>query len=157
MTLFSRSIRRAESRKNRRGFTLIEILVVIVIIAILAGTIGPAILGRVGEARTSTAKDQIASLSTALSSYMLDNGRYPTTQQGLLALVELPTIDPPANWHGPYLGKPIVPLDPWGRAYIYTSPGEFNPTGFDLYTYGKDGQPGGEETDPDNLDITSWN
>jgi len=136
-----------------QGFTLIEILVVITVIGLLAALVGPRILGRVSEAKTATAKAQVELLSTALDNYRLDNGGYPSTEQGLVALQEKPTREPiPANWRGPYL-KRNIPLDPWGRPYIYRSPGEHDPNGNDLSTLGKDGQPGGEG---DDADVTSW-
>ena len=119
--------RRGLSKPRRSGFTLIEILVVIVVIAILATLVAPNIFQHVGAAKDATAKRQIEMLGAALDAYRLDNGRYPTTQQGLDALWEKPTIDPPANWRAPYLRKP-VPLDPWGRAYVYVFPGQENPT-----------------------------
>jgi general secretion pathway protein G len=140
------------SRRRRSGFTLIEILVVIVVIAILATLVAPNVFQHVGAAKDATARSQIEMLSAALDAYRLDNGRYPTTQQGLNALWEMPQVDPPANWRSPYLRKP-VPNDPWGRPYVYLSPGEANPTGFDLLSYGGDGQPGGEG---ENADVTSW-
>ncbi len=136
----------------RKGFTLIEILVVIVVIAILATLVAPNVFQHVGSARDATAKSQIEMLGAALDAYRLDNGSYPTTQQGLEALTVLPSIDTPANWRGPYLRK-AVPADPWGRAYLYRYPGEVNLNGYDLLSYGADGQPGGEG---DNADITSW-
>jgi general secretion pathway protein G len=139
--------------RGRLGFTLIEILVVIIVIGLLAGLVGPRILGRVSEARTATARTQIELLGLGLDNYRLDNGSYPTTEQGLAALQEKPVRDPvPASWRGPYLKKGI-PSDPWGRPYGYTSPGEHNPAGYDLWTYGRDGAPGGEE---DAADVTSW-
>lgn len=138
---------------NRRGLTLIEIMVVIIVLGLLAGLVGPRILGRVSEAKSQTARTQLELLGVALDNYRLDNGRYPTTEQGLQALRERPTADPaPTNWRGPYLRRP-VPLDPWDRAYGYRSPGEHDPTGFDLWTYGADGTPGGEDED---ADVTSW-
>ncbi len=142
----------AARRPIRSGFTLIEIMVVIVVIAILATLVAPNIFQHVGAAKSATAKSQIEMLGTALDAYRLDNGHYPTTQQGLDALWTMPTVDPPTNWRGPYLRKP-VPLDPWGAAYIYLSPGQVNPTGYDLLTYGADGKPGGTGED---ADITSW-
>src|SRR2546422_2491583 len=118
------------SREGARGFTLIEILVVIIVLGLLAALVGPRILGRVSEAKSATARTQIALLGVALDNYRLDNGTYPTTEQGLDALQEKPTREPvPLNWRGPYLKK-AVPLDPWGRPYIYKSPGEHNPTGY---------------------------
>ncbi|HEY4321308.1 MAG TPA: type II secretion system major pseudopilin GspG [Gemmatimonadales bacterium] len=135
-----------------RGFTLIEILVVIVVIAILATLVAPNIFQHVGAAKSATAKSQVEMLGTALDAYRLDNGHYPTTQQGLNALWAMPTVDAPANWHGPYLRKP-VPNDPWNVPYSFTSPGQVNPNGYDLLTYGADGKPGGTGED---ADITSW-
>jgi general secretion pathway protein G len=138
---------------SRRGFTLIEILVVITVIGLLAALVGPRILGRVSEAKSATGKAQLEMLSVALDNYRLDNGSYPTTEQGLAALQEKPTRDPaPLNWRGPYL-KRNIPADPWGRPYVYRSPGEHDPGGNDLSSLGKDGQPGGEGED---ADITSW-
>jgi len=138
---------------SERGLTLIEILVVIIVLGLLAGLVGPQIVSRVSEAKSSTAETQIELLSVGLDNYRLDNGRYPTTEQGLQALREKPTRDPvPQNWRGPYLRKE-VPLDPWGEPYIYVSPGEVNPNSYDLLTLGRDGQPGGEGED---ADIKSW-
>jgi general secretion pathway protein G len=140
-------------RTPPRGFTLIEILVVIIVLGLLAALVGPRILGRVSEAKSATARTQIELLGVALDNYRLDNGSYPTTEQGLAALQEVPTREPiPLNWRGPYLKK-AVPLDPWGRPYIYKSPGEHTPSAYDLATLGRDGQPGGEDED---ADITSW-
>lgn len=141
------------SGSGRLGFTLIDILVVITVIGLLAALVGPRILGRVSEAKSATAKAQLELLSVALDNYRLDNGSYPTTEQGLAALQEKPTRDPaPLNWRGPYL-KRTIPADPWGRPYIYRSPGEHDPGGNDLSSLGKDGRPGGEGED---ADITSW-
>jgi general secretion pathway protein G len=136
----------------RRAFTLIEVLVVIVVIAVLATFVAPSLFRNVNDARVATAKAQIESFGTALDSYRLDNGRYPTTAQGLLALWQKPVVDPPSGWTEPYLRKP-VPDDPWGRPYRYVAPGTVNPGSYDLLTYGADGQPGG---DGENADITSW-
>lgn len=140
------------ARVRRRGFTLIEILVVIVVIAILAALVAPNVFQHVGAAKSATAKSQMEMISTTLDAYRLDNGGYPSTEQGLNALWELPSIQPPANWRGPYLRK-AVPLDPWGNPYIYKFPGESNPNGFDLISLGADGQPGGEG---ENADLLSW-
>jgi general secretion pathway protein G len=142
--------RRSASRRS--GFTLIEILVVIVVIAILATLVAPNIFQHVGAAKSATAKSQVEMLGAALDAYRLDNGTYPSTQQGLNALWEKPTIDPPANWRAPYLRK-AVPLDPWGRPYDYQFPGQQNLQGYDLISYGADGKPGGEGED---ADIASW-
>ena len=135
-----------------RGFTLIEILVVIVVIAILATLVAPNVFQHVSTAKSSTAKSQIEMISTALDAYRLDNGQYPTTQQGLDALINKPTIDTPATWRGPYLRKE-VPLDPWSEPYVYFAPGEVNTAGFDLLSYGADKKPGGEG---ENTDILGW-
>jgi len=136
------------------GFTLIELLVTIAIIATLAAIVAPALFGNVGEARRNSARSQVQILSLALDAYRLDNDAFPTTDQGLEALRTMPVSGaPPANWKGPYL-RQLVPMDPWGRPYVYTAPGVANPNSYDLYTLGKDGKPGGEGED---ADITSWN
>jgi general secretion pathway protein G len=143
------------SRKtNRRGFTLIELLVTIAIIATLAAIIAPALFGNIGDARQKSARSQIQILALALDAYRVDNDAYPLTEQGLEALRTMPLGGTPVpNWRGPYL-RQIVPLDPWGKAYVYIVPGVANPNGYDLYTLGKDGQVGGTG---ENADITSWN
>jgi general secretion pathway protein G len=141
------------ARGARSGFTLLELLVVIAIIATLAAIVAPAVFRNVGDAKASAAKSQIEIFTMALNSYRLDNDSYPTTDQGLEALRTLPTTgEAPRNWKGPYLSR-IVPLDPWGRPYLYVAPGRENPTSFDLYTLGRDGKPGGESED---ADVTSW-
>lgn len=145
-------MRRSLRSAGRSGFTLIEIMVVIAVIAILATLVAPNIFQHVSSAKSATAQAQIEMLGTALDAYRLDNGHYPTTEQGLAALWQIPTVDPPTNWRGPYTRKPI-PLDPWGAAYIYLCPGQVNPNGYDLLTYGADGKPGGTGED---ADITSW-
>jgi general secretion pathway protein G len=138
---------------NNRGFTLIELMVVIVILGILAGLIVPKIMGRPEEAKQLKAKMQIESLETALKLYKLDNGTYPTTEQGLQALVETPqsgTI--PTKWRkGGYLEKGKLPKDPWGNEFVYLCPGIHGE--YDIISYGGDGVPGGEEKD---LDINNW-
>ena len=138
---------------NQRGFTLIELMVVIVILGILAGLIIPRIMGRPEEARRMKAKVQIESIETALKLYKLDNGSYPTTEQGLQALVEAPTVGQlPKAWReGGYLEKGKVPKDPWDNEFIYLSPGVNSD--FDLISYGADGEPGGEDI---NKDINNW-
>jgi general secretion pathway protein G len=147
------SFRHERSRK-RAGFTLIELLVTIAIIATLAAIVAPSLFGNIGEARRNTARSQIQILALALDAYRLDNDGFPTTEQGLEALRAVPIAgEPPANWKGPYL-RQVVPLDPWGHAYVFVSPGVANPNGYDLYTLGKDGRPGG---DGEDADITSWN
>lgn len=138
---------------DQRGLTLIEILVVIVILGAMASLVGPAVFGHVGTAKSTTARSQIELLGAALDAYRLDTGMYPTTEQGLSALREEP-LQPPLvrGWRGPYLRRE-VPLDPWGRPYVYRSPGTENAIGFDLASYGLDGEPGG---DGENADLTSW-
>lgn len=138
--------------RRRPGFTLIEILVVIVVIAILATLVAPNVFQHVGAAKSATAKSQIEMLTTTLDAYRLSTGSYPSSEQGLQALFERPSIDPPASWNGPYLRK-AVPLDPWNNAYVYVYPGQQNPNGFDLYSLGADGLPGGEG---ENADVVSW-
>ena len=136
-------------RSTRHGFTLIELLVVIVVITVLAGLVGPMVFRNVGDAKVTAAKAQLELLGLALDQYRLDNDYYPSTAQGLEALRSLPPGEPAArNWRGPYLKKP-VPLDPWGRPYLYKNPSENNPNGYDLLTYGRDGRPGGEGEDGD--------
>jgi general secretion pathway protein G len=139
--------------RGQKGFTLIELMVVIVILGILAGLIVPRIMGRPDEAKQLKAKIQIESIETALKLYRLDNDGYPTTEQGLQALVEPPEIEPiPRNWReGGYLEKGRVPSDPWGNAFVYLSPGLNDE--YDLLSYGADGVEGGEGK---NQDIRSW-
>lgn len=141
------------SRRADRGFTLLELLVVLAVIATLAGVVAPAMLRNVGDARIQAARSQIEIFALALDAYRLDNDAYPTTDQGLAALRTLPTASPlPTNWRGPYLRR-TVPLDPWSRPYVYLSPGVANSSSYDLYTLGKDGRAGGEG---DDADLTSW-
>jgi general secretion pathway protein G len=145
--------RLASRRRNRGGFTLIEILVVIAVLAVLAALVAPNVFRHVGTAKDAAARSQMEMLGAALDAYRLDNGRYPATAQGLDALWEEPTAEPrPNNWRGPYLRK-APPLDPWGNPYLYVSPGEFNPRGYDLLSLGADGAFGGEG---DDADILSW-
>lgn len=136
-----------------RGFTLIEIMVVITILGILAALIVPRVVGRTDDARIGAAKQDIASIMQALKLYRLDNGRYPTTEQGLRALIERPGTEPqPANWkQGGYLERSSVPKDPWGKEYQYLSPGLRSE--IDVFSFGRDGQSGGEGVD---ADIGSW-
>ena len=132
-------------RSNPRpGFTLIELVVVIIVLGLLAALVAPQIFGRVSEAKDGAAKTQMALIATALDNYRLDNGSYPTT---LSALRSKPDGVLP-NWRGPYLRKE-VPADPWGRPYEYRSPGVRNPSGFDLSSLGKDGKVGGTGEDSD--------
>lgn len=131
----------------RRAFTLVEILVVVVVIAILASLVAPNVFQHVGTARETTAKSQIEMLGAALDAYRLHTGRYPTTEEGLTSLWTKPATAP-ATWRGPYLRK-SVPRDPWGNAYEYASPGEENREGYDLRSLGRDGRRGGEGEDAD--------
>jgi general secretion pathway protein G len=138
---------------NRRGFSFLELMVVIVILGILAMYIAPKLMGRTDDARIKMARVQIEGLGTALKLYKLDNGVYPTTEQGLQALVEQPQSgDVPKNWRkGGYLEKGKVPKDPWGNEYIYLAPGVHDD--YDISCYGADGVPGGEDA---NKDVNSW-
>lgn len=131
-----------------RGFTLLELLVVMVIIGLLAGYVGPKFFGQIGKSEVKAAKAQIDALQKSLDQYRLDVGRYPSTEQGLAVLVTKPADEP--KWAGPYLSK-AVPKDPWGNDYQYRSPGEHGE--YDLLSFGKDGRPGGEGED---ADLTSW-
>ena len=140
-------------KKDSRGFTLIEIMVVIIILGILAVYIGPKIMGRPGEAKQVKARVDISALETALKLYKLDNGKYPTTEQGQQALVVKPeTGNVPTKWkEGGYLDKRKVPKDPWKNDFLYLSPGVH--ADFDIISYGADGVPGGEGEDQD---VNSW-
>ncbi len=137
-----------QKANNMRGFTLLELLVVMVIIGLLAAYVGPKYFSQVGKSEIKMAQAQIDALEKALHQYRLDVGSYPATELGLAALVNRPSNEP--RWHGPYLSK-TPPADPWGRAYVYKYPGERSE--FDLLSYGKDGQPGG---DGEAADITNW-
>jgi general secretion pathway protein G len=140
------------ARSRQRGFTLIEIMVVVIIIGLLAAVVVPQFLGRVDDARISKAKQDVQAIETALTMYKLDNFRYPTTEQGLKALVEKPGDDTVRNWRaGGYLKR--VNKDPWGTDYQYVNPGTHGGE-FDLYSMGADLQPGGEDG---NADIGNWN
>lgn len=131
-----------------RGFTLLELLVVMVIIGLLAGYVGPKFFGQIGKSEVKAARAQIDGLQKALDQYRLDVGRYPSTEQGLAVLNTRPADEP--KWAGPYLAK-AVPKDPWGNDYQYRSPGEHGE--YDLLSLGKDGRLGGEGED---ADLTSW-
>ena len=132
------------------GFTLIEIMVVVVIIGLLAAAIVPQIMGRLGQAEVTRARQDIRGIETALNVFRLDNYRYPTTDEGLQALVTNPGEAAAPNWHrGGYLKS--IPMDPWRRPYIYLNPGQHGE--FDIYTLGADGQDGGEDN---NADIGNW-
>ena len=135
-------------RPRHAGFTLLELLVVMVIIGLLAGYVGPRMFAQIGKSETKVAKAQIDALQKALDQYRLDVGHYPTTDQGLAALTARPPEE--VKWLGPYLAK-SVPRDPWSRAYLYRSPGEHGEV--DMSSYGKDSRPGGEG---DDQDVTNW-
>ncbi|MCD5390666.1 type II secretion system major pseudopilin GspG [candidate division NPL-UPA2 bacterium] len=138
--------------QREAGFTLIELMVVIIILGVLATIVVPRFLGREEEARRTAAVVQISNFKGALSMFKLDNGFFPTTEQGLEALVEMPTIEPiPKRWpEGGYLER--IPLDPWGNPYIYISPG-IHSAEYDIISFGRDGKEGGEGQ---NADIRSW-
>ena len=139
--------------RDNRGFTLIEIMVVIVILALLAALVAPKLIGRSDDAKIADAKVQIRNIETGLKLYKMDSGIYPTTEQGLQSLIEKPTVGQiPNNWRtGGYLESKSIPKDPWKNDYFYLSPGEHGD--YDLCTYGADGVKGGEGN---NADICSW-
>lgn len=132
-------------KKVKCGFTLIELLLVLVILAALAGIVVPKFTRRSKEARITAALAEISNLEAAIDAFELDTGRYPTTSEGLGALVQQPGNT--VNWHGPYI-KRGIPKDPWGNPYVYKQPGQYNQYGYDLYSFGPDGQQGGG----DNID-----
>jgi general secretion pathway protein G len=134
--------------KNRKGFTLLELLVVMVIIGLLVSYVGPKYFSQVGKSEIKTAKAQIDALEKALDQYRLEMGHYPTTEQGLGALFVQPNNEP--KWQGPYLKK-ASPPDPWGNSYLYKSPGEHGE--IDIISYGSDGKAGGAN---ENADIVNW-
>jgi len=142
------SLDRPACPRARRGFTLLELLVVMVIIGLLVSYVGPRYFSQVGKSEVKTARAQIDALEKALDQYRLETGHYPSTEQGLAALVTQPTNEP--RWGGPYLRK-SVPPDPWGNPYVYKQPGDHGD--FDLLSYGNDGQPGGSA---EAADIVNW-
>lgn len=140
---------RSKLIKDVKGFTLIELMVVMVILGLMAALVAPKFFGRLAKAKTSAAYTQIHLLGTALDSFRLDIGRYPSSSEGLEVLISSPSAE--ENWTGPYLKKEEIPDDPWGKPYIYKSPGDHGD--YDLYSYGADGTEGGEK---DNRDVASW-
>jgi len=138
------------NRFKVRGFTLLELLVVIVIIGLLAAFVAPKYFGQIGRSKTQVTKAQIESFEKGLDQYRIDTGRYPTTEQGLVALFVQPANE--GNWHGPYLKKGI-PADPWNNAYVYKAPGS-DGREYDIISYGANGTQGGSNED---ADIVSWN
>ncbi|BFM21611.1 type II secretion system major pseudopilin GspG [Gilvimarinus japonicus] len=135
-------------KRSETGFTLVELLVVLAIIGLLAGLVGPKVLNQLGGAKTKTAKVQISDFEQALEVYMLDTGKLPTTDQGLEALVENPGVD---GWNGPYLRRNEIPQDPWKREYLYQYPGDH--ADFDVQSLGSDGKAGG---DGEDADLGNW-
>jgi len=146
--MFLRSSRRRRARDDA-GFTLIELMIVMAIIALLAAFVGPRFLGKKEQAEVQAARAQIEMFGTALDAYRLDVGRYPTTEEGLDALIRKPASAD--RWDGPYLRKELIPTDPWKKPYMYKSPGDHG--AYDILSYGADGVPGGEGN---NRDIGSW-
>jgi general secretion pathway protein G len=144
----SRSLRSRRSRDGERGFTLIEILVVITIIGLIMALVGPRVLNYLSDSKVKAAKIQIESFKSALDLFYLDTGRYPSTSEGLVALQTTSAIP---SWNGPYLKGSNIPVDPWGHAYIYRAPGEHG--AYDIISFGSDGEQGGTGN---AADINSW-
>lgn len=138
-----------QSPPGQQGLTLLELLVVLIILGLLAGLVGPQVMNQLGGAKSKTARLQMEELGAALDLYRLEVGRYPNSQQGLVALIEQPPRA--AGWNGPYLKKQVIRDDPWGIPYQYRSPGKNAP--YEIVSLGADGQPGG---DGEDADIKSW-
>jgi general secretion pathway protein G len=140
------------NRVRQAGFTMLELLVVLVILGLLAGLVGPSVIDKLGTSKSKTAKLQIQNFGQSLELYKLEVGRYPSTQEGLAALVKAPAGA--AGWSGPYLkGSTSVPKDPWGNEYQYASPGQHNTKDFDIRSLGADNREGG---DGENKDVSNW-
>jgi general secretion pathway protein G len=148
-TVARRSVRELPARRSERGFTLVEMLVVITIISIVMSLVGPRVLNYLADSKVKAAKIQIESFESALDFYRLDAGQFPSTSEGLHALIERPGNSVP--WGGPYLRGDSVPNDPWGRPYIYRSPGQHG--AYDIMSYGVGGEEGGADA---QANITSW-
>ena len=145
-----RESKKRSKLRSERGFTLIEVLLVMVILTVLAAVVVPKFTSRSKEARITAANTDISNLSVVLDAFEVDTGRYPTTSEGLEALVEEPSsLSNQSSWKGPYIQRG-VPSDPWGNEYVYEMPGDNNTYGYDLYSYGPDGQEGGDD------DIDNW-
>ena len=144
-------MRHQDRFRRSRGFTLIELLVVLVILGLLAGLVGPQVMKYLGGANTKTAKLQIEDFSTALDAFRLDMGRYPSSAEGLNALIAAPGGT--SRWNGPYLRKNLIPKDPWGNDYQYRAPGQRSGGAIDLYSLGADNAEGG---DGESQDVVSW-
>ncbi|NLY74819.1 MAG: type II secretion system major pseudopilin GspG [Firmicutes bacterium] len=143
-----------QGKRSERGYTLLEVLGVLTLLAALLTLVAPNVIREVQKGQVKAAQAQIQSLKSVLNSYYLDNSCYPTTEQGLKALIEKPTVPPiPDNWNGPYLDDKKVPKDPWGQELRYICPGVRNPEGYDLFSYGSDKKEGGEGND---ADIGNW-
>jgi len=149
MTLRLNRDKQMNKKRQNKGFSLIELLVVLVILGLLAGVVAPQVMKHLAKAKSDTARLQIEDFGAALDLYYLELADYPTTEQGLQALIQAP--DNVKNWNGPYLKKKKIPDDPWNHPYQYRSPGEHG--AYDLFTLGKDNQQGGEK---ENKDILSW-
>jgi general secretion pathway protein G len=143
-----------KDRQAERGFTLLEILGVLTLLAAIITLVAPNVIKQVQKGQAKTALAQVGSIKSVINAYYMDNGEYPTTEQGLKALIDRPTTPPvPENWGGPYIEDGKVPKDPWGRELRYEKPGRHNPLGYDVYTLGSDNKEGGDGV---NADVGNW-